>query len=768
MPHNDIEILKGAGEVHVWSAKGVIAIRGMDPATIQQLHEDPTWVPPDVEPEFLSTVRQALLQVTSPPAGPSPLKGAVGLLASDQVRDFLSDAFQSALPGVRLGGGDAPCDLLLVLSDGQSMEELIVRQRATLEACCPSIFCWSLPDGIRVGPITVPGSSACLQCLLRAESELLGLNWSSLEQGLGNLRTRPFRRAEIPAAKLIQLTEAVLAGALTAEDLSHLHVSRRRSHGSAYSVLRDSGCDLCRAIEPASALQTRSLVAVSGLGPQPSMVRPLEKRILVLGAGTAGQLAALALRKRFPQFHISMVSSESIPPIGVGESTTPLIVNFLHRDLEIPFADFYRAVQPTIKYGLKFDWGPESRQGFSYPFGPSHPVECYHYQRHTRFSSLFSLLISEDRFMPEFCPGSTAYHLENRSLLAFLGQRTSRDVDVVNGRVDAIVRQGDTVTAVQLDDGRRIECDFLVDCSGTSSLVMGKELGSRWVGYEHCLFTDSALTVSLPRGGMDVSPYTRCTAMEAGWTWSIPLHGADHHGYVFSSRFCSPEQAREALARKLPNGVEARLLNFAPGRRADFLRGNVAALGNAYGFVEPLEATAIHMVITQLAYLVDYLGQVDPQAGDSLWLNRRVADQWDHIAWFLAIHFCFNQWMDTPFWRACREETKLRPVGFDCLDAYERGGPLTQQSTLSRHLKLPDNLWGLHGIDSILLGQGHSPVSWKSPVDLEVWFATKRRWLDCLSASLSAREFYERLESRQGAAQFGQHLPRLNSVVGPR
>ncbi|HEX6200483.1 MAG TPA: tryptophan 7-halogenase, partial [Thermoanaerobaculia bacterium] len=469
----------------------------------------------------------------------------------------------------------------------------------------------------------------------------------------------------------------------------------------------------------------------------------------ILGGGTAGYLAALALRAKRPRLRVTLIESKDVPVIGVGEATTPLMPQFLHADLGIPAADLFREVRPTFKLGIRFLWGRQAPAGdgtFPYPFGPIRPLEAAVWDGHLGRCSLGAVLMAAGA-LPVEAPlegggprraafgTEVAYHLDNRRLAAFLKrQALARGVEVVDARVTAVETgppggdgpiSGDgapRVAALVAEDGRRFSFDLYLDCSGFRSLLVGEALGSPFLGYERSLFTDRALVAPVPRNGR-LPPYTEARTLAAGWSWSIPQEGEDHVGYVYSSAFATPEEAAAELLRAHPGcaGARPRQLSFRPGRRAHFWRGNAVALGNAYGFVEPLESTALHLLIRQIGLLLQALPE-HPEEGAVLapLANDRAAAFWDYVAWFLALHFRFNRRLDTPFWRACREGADVSAHG-ELLELFRERGPLTHDPAARAVFAYPDPLWGPEGIDTILLGQGVPARLPRPAVTREAW-----------------------------------------------
>jgi tryptophan halogenase len=193
--------------------------------------------------------------------------------------------------------------------------------------------------------------------------------------------------------------------------------------------------------------------------------------------------------------------------------------------------------------------------------------------------------------------------------------------------------------------------------------------------------------------------------MDAGWCWNIPQVDVHHRGYVFSSSHLSPESAEAEMRAKNPGMGDARLVRFKSGRLERWWVGNVFALGNAYAFVEPLESTALHMLVHQIERMLDALaGPADEAARAAA--NEAVGEHWDCLRGFLALHYRFNRRLDTPFWRECREGVDLA-AGEAMLAAYREGAPLVARPDRRRleNALFRTGFFGLLGVDNVLLGQ---------------------------------------------------------------
>lgn len=479
------------------------------------------------------------------------------------------------------------------------------------------------------------------------------------------------------------------------------------------------------------------------------MPTPIPAHVGILGGGTAGYFAALALRRWFPHLSITLIESSKIPIIGVGEATTPPLVSFLHNFLDIDVHELYRDVQPTWKVGIHFQWG--ARNGFNYPFTTGQLTEANAYDGYIDRASIGAMLMNAKR-VPMFRTAAGiasglkhvrfAYHLDNPRFVRFLRKCANRrriqylDTTIAN----VVTRQGKDgdpeVDHLISEDGQRLSFDFYVDCTGFQTLLTGKALGSPFVNYGSSLFCDRAVVANLPHDGT-IKPYTLAETMDSGWCWNIPMVDEDHRGYVYSSAFCTQEQAIAELRAKNPGMSDPWFVKFRSGRHQHFWRGNVAALGNAYAFVEPLESTALHMVIIEVSRLIRLLDaeRIGTADHDRAEVNRMMGAHWDYLRWFLALHYRFNRRLDTPFWQACRSSVDITGLS-ELVADYQQNGPLSGRG----YTRPPDSIFGGGGLDILLLGQEVPTIVGKPALDRAEWDAACSKRQDMLENALTQRE----------------------------
>ena len=451
-------------------------------------------------------------------------------------------------------------------------------------------------------------------------------------------------------------------------------------------------------------------------------------RVVILGGGTAGWMTAAGLRRglRPEDYQVTLVESEDIGTVGVGEATLPHIKQF-NDMLGLDEAHFMRATRSTFKLGIEFrDWNHPG-DAYLHPFGafgePWTGVEFQHHWLRARHSGLQSFPLQDFSYAVVAARGNTfefpnedrssirstyryAYHFDAGLYAAYLRSwATERGVLRIEGKVRDVSRNPTTgdLTELVLKSGQRVAGDLFVDCSGFRSLLLGAVLGVAWDDWSHWLPCDRALAVPCAGSGA-LTPYTRVTAREAGWIWRIPLQHRVGNGYVYSSRFISDEAARDSLLAGLESAAlaEPRQLKFSPGRRVCAWAGNCVAIGLSSGFLEPLESTSIYLIQTAVTDLLSLMpsaatARVDPRLSREF--NRLSELQYERIRDFLVLHYYANSRAGEPFWDYLRSMTV----------------PETLEHKLSlfrSRALLPSYQHGLFSRDSwlaVLVGQGIEP-----------------------------------------------------------
>ena len=405
------------------------------------------------------------------------------------------------------------------------------------------------------------------------------------------------------------------------------------------------------------------------------------RKVVIVGGGTAGWMAAAALSKvlgETPGLRIELVESEEIGTVGVGEATIPQIT-FFNAMLGLDEDQFVRETNGTYKYGIEFvDW---TRIGHRYvhPFGfyglDMKGVEFHHFWLKGQSLgspyrlddySLANVAGLEGKFehprpdQPNSPLAKLGYAFQfDASLYGRFLRRFSEARGVVRteGRIVEVAQNGETgfVEAVVLQSGARVEGDLFIDCSGFRGLLIEQTLGAGFEDWSAWLPCDRALAVPCEHGG-DRNPLTRSTARPAGWQWRIPLQHRIGNGYVYCSDHISDDEAAATLLANLDGRVLAdpRPLRFKAGHRRKAWVKNVVALGLAGGFLEPLESTSIHLVQTGIARLLTLFPSrnFDPLEIDRY--NALTEREYVDIRDFLVLHYKATERDDSEFWNYCR------------------------------------------------------------------------------------------------------------------
>jgi hypothetical protein len=421
------------------------------------------------------------------------------------------------------------------------------------------------------------------------------------------------------------------------------------------------------------------------------MDRPVG-RIVIVGGGTAGWLAAATLAARLSARPsppaITLIEAPDIPAIGVGEGTWPTFRGTLS-EIGIDEAEFLTACGASFKQGSRFDGWVSGAAGDSYlhPFtapAAAQPRDLVAAWRAAAGDRPFASAVSAQ---PEVCAHDLAprhpemppyegalnyaYHLDAGKLGALLRRHavTRLGVSHIADHVFSVesAQNGDIAAVLTREHGR-IGGDLFLDCSGHTALLIGAHMGVEWVDRSDIMLNDRALALQVPVApGSPIASQTVGTAHRAGWIWDIALPARRGIGCVYASRFLDDDGAeqilRDYLARALPwldpGELTPRRLTFPTGHRASFWRGNCLAVGLSAGFIEPLEASAIVMIELSLRALVDNFpqsrGAMDVHAAG---FNRLFRTRWDRIVEFLKLHYALSERKE-PYWRAQRDPETL-------------------------------------------------------------------------------------------------------------
>jgi len=454
--------------------------------------------------------------------------------------------------------------------------------------------------------------------------------------------------------------------------------------------------------------------------------------IVIVGGGTAGWMAAAAMSRFMNNGYtrITLVESEEIGTVGVGEATIPPIINF-NRMLGLNDDEFLRETQGTYKLGIEFvNWGGIGERYF-HPFGEHgedlngiHFHQLYLRERKRRVLpdisawSMSAVAASMGRFAR--APAEArfplkqlyyAFHFDASLYAKYLRRYAERGgVQRIEGKiVDVTLRPEDGfVRSVTLAGGQTIAGDLFLDCSGFRGLLIEEALGTGYEDWTKWLPADRAIAVPTSLAGPP-DPFTRATAHASGWQWRIPLQHRMGNGIVYSSQFLDDDEAQRILLANLEAEpiAEPRRLRFTTGRRKASWTRNVIAMGLSSGFVEPLESTSIHVVQAAIARLISLFPdkRFNPVERDEF--NRQLRDLYEDIRDFIVLHYKATTRTDSDFWNHCR--TMEIPDSLQRrIDLFRAKGRLFREGY---------DLFGTASWVAVMLGQHIVPEDYEPPAD---------------------------------------------------
>ena len=408
-------------------------------------------------------------------------------------------------------------------------------------------------------------------------------------------------------------------------------------------------------------------------------------KFAIVGGGAAGWLAALSVRRAYPQIEITVVESSLIGSVGVGESTTPQIIG-LFDELGISIADLLKNTNATIKNGIKFtDWHGDGSH-FFHGFGSVHDLsyESMTLLNHSdiplltleaiasnnslddvelsaiaseknqlKFTRKVSMDSQSNRIFHFNNLGNFAVHFDADTLIAYLRKiGIERGINTMDAVVSSVREDTDGYITHLILSGGEIECDFVIDASGFSRKIIGEHYKSHWKSYRPHLPIKKSIPFHLPLDGSDIPPYTEAVAMKYGWMWKIPVQERLGCGYSFDSDYISADYANREVERMVGHEIDVRkVLDFDGGAFLTPWIKNCMAIGLASAFIEPLESTAIWIgVQTMKSFLSNIKGLTHRSQAHIDQHNARVNVMADEVLNFVHLHY-LTQRSDTEFWR---------------------------------------------------------------------------------------------------------------------
>jgi tryptophan halogenase len=441
------------------------------------------------------------------------------------------------------------------------------------------------------------------------------------------------------------------------------------------------------------------------------------RKVVIAGGGTAGWMAAATVSKLLGKVvDVTLIESDEIGTVGVGEATIPPLITF-HRLLDINEQQFMAATQATFKLGISFEnwrdlgedyihsfgvtgrdhwsagfqhfWLKDRERGSEIPFGDyclelkaaqankfAHlPKQGLNYAFHID-ASLYA------KFLRKFSEGFGARRIEGK-----IAEVNTRSAD---GFIESLT----------LESGQKVEGDLFIDCTGFRGLLIEQTLHTGYEDWSHWLPCDRAVAVQTS-AVREAIPYTRSIAHESGWQWRIPLQHRVGNGLVYCSRYIGDEQAKELLLGNIEGEqlTKPLFIRFRPGQRLQHWNRNCIALGLASGFIEPLESTSIHLIQRGIIRLMQMFPRDGVKQSDVDEFNLQTRKEIEHIRDFIVLHYKVTNRDDSPFWRHCRSMPVPETLSHR-IDLFRE---------TARVFKEPNELFAENSWIQVMLGQGIEP-----------------------------------------------------------
>lgn len=455
-------------------------------------------------------------------------------------------------------------------------------------------------------------------------------------------------------------------------------------------------------------------------------------KIIILGGGTAGWMAASAMAKLLKNrmCEIQLIESEEIGTVGVGEASIPQLQLF-NKLLDIEEDEFIRQTFGTFKLGIQFVNWKSVGSSYIHAFGDMgqnmEGIPFYHYWLKAYKAGLASniddytlncLACYQSKFMRPIDAGNSplskiayAFHFDATLYARYL-RKYSEDrgvIRTVGNVVETVLRDNGYIRGVRLGSGEFCEADFFIDCSGFKGVLIEEALKTGYEDWTHWLPCDTAVAVGCVNPA-EPEPYTRATAHAAGWQWRIPLQHRIGNGHVFCQKYMSVDEATSILLGNLDGETlgEPRVLKFMTGHRKKFWNKNCLALGLASGFMEPLESTSIHLVQAGLAKFFSFFPRKEIDQEDIDEFNRQTTFEYEYIRDFLILHYYATERSDSAFWNYCRTmdvpETLTRKIAL-----FKSNG---------RIFRFNNELFSDMSWFEVMYGQGCRPRRYDAMVDI--------------------------------------------------
>lgn len=450
------------------------------------------------------------------------------------------------------------------------------------------------------------------------------------------------------------------------------------------------------------------------------------QKVIIAGGGTAGWMAAAAISKLLGKnLQISLVESDQIGTVGVGEATIPPLLT-LHKLLDIKEQDFMAATQATFKLGISFENWKDVGEDYIHSFGTT-GTDCWAagFQHFWLKGKQRGIASDYGDYCPELLASlqqkfavlpkqglNYAYHFDASLYAKFLRKIAEQHgTRRIEGKIAEVMScpQSGMIQSLVLESGEKVDGDLFIDCTGFRGLLIEQTLHTGYLDWTHWLPCDTALAVQTENVRPPL-PYTRSIARESGWQWRIPLQHRTGNGLVYCSRYMTDEQAEQSLLQNLEGQplTTPRLIRFRTGQRRLHWNKNCIALGLSSGFIEPLESTSIHLIQRGLVRLMQMFPHTGIQQSDIDEFNTQMFSEVENIRDFIILHYHVTNRRDTRFWQHC--------ANMSIPDSLAHRIELFK--TTGKVFKVPNELFGENSWTQVMLGQGIMPQQYHPIVDM--------------------------------------------------
>ncbi len=451
------------------------------------------------------------------------------------------------------------------------------------------------------------------------------------------------------------------------------------------------------------------------------------QKVVIAGGGTAGWMAAAAMGKLIGKnLDITLVESDAIGTVGVGEATIPTLHVF-HRLLGIRTNELVKATNATFKLAISFEGWRDIGENYVHSFGHI-GQDCWAagFQHFWLKGKQKGFSVDE---IGDYCAehlGSRqnkfaitpkqeynhAYHLDASLYAKFLRNFAEKHgVKRKEGKIDKVNVNPESgfIDSLTLGDGSVIEGDLFIDCTGFRGLLIEEALHTGFDDWSHWLPNDRAVAMQTANVGEPV-PYTRSIARSAGWQWRIPLQSRTGNGYVFSSKHMSEDEATQLLINNVEGEAltDPRIIKFKTGTRRQHWNKNCVAIGLSSGFIEPLESTSIHLIQRNITRLIQNFPSGGIHQVDIDQFNNQTMFEIDNIRDFIILHYKVTNRRDSSYWNYLRNMSIPDSLAHR-IDLFKRTGKVFKQL---------DELFGDSSWLQVMMGQGLEAESYHPIVDM--------------------------------------------------